>query len=135
MAETPVHPENVEYSIPLSVFRRLVKDEFPEGANGKPKFNISSDALNILLCECEDHMTEMFHKASILASYDRRETIYVKDLQYVKGIDPQPPFTILDEAEEQALLQTPMGMDDGDHDMSDEDSDGGTEQSQWTFSI
>jgi len=93
-----VVPE-MDPSIPQSVFRRIVKSEFPVTDEGKPALHVSRDAVAILLAETEDMIVERFTKVNEVAQLQNRQTIYASDSQYVEGINRPRPFTVVEDDE------------------------------------
>ena len=76
---TDVAPDSIKFSIPKSVFRRIVKDEANE-------YTLAGNAVELLQKVAEETVVTHFERANLVATHAHRITISPNDMQYASEI-------------------------------------------------
>ena len=76
---TDVSSDCVKFSIPKSVFRRIVKDEANE-------YTLAGNAVELLQKVAEETVVTHFERANLVASHAQRITISSHDMQYASEL-------------------------------------------------
>lgn len=78
--------KNTNLIIPRAPFVRIVQEIIQENKKGDDKIIIKKDAVTALQTEAEEMLVTLFSNANKLTSYCNRDTLNVKDMDFVRSI-------------------------------------------------